>query len=502
MVREIILGVGLGAAVLLSTQGYNVIPILFLGGLLFLALQLVDGQILTRRFELGGKGRLPRKKVTFADIGGQEVAKREFLEALEFVLKDNEPAAALGIRPLRGILLAGPPGTGKTLMARAAADHAGFSFVAASGSQFVEMYAGVGAQRVREIFKRSRDLARKNGNGGAIVFIDELDVLAPKRGQHHSHLEYDQTLDQLLVEMDGIDPHDDVRLLVVGATNRADLLDPALLRPGRFDRLVRVDLPDRDGRLHILRIHGRGRPLGGNVDLERISREALGFSGAHLESLVNEAAIFALRAHRGQILQKDLLDALEKVSLGEKLERRPSAAELRRISVHEAGHALVSEHLRPGSVSMVTVASRGQALGYVRQTPRDEQYLLTPSDLRNQIAVCLGGAVAEEMLLGDRSTACAADFESALENARQIVYSGLSELGVVSRDSLPAGDLHRTVQELLKQEESSVRVFLETLEDVLEKVATALLENEGISGDELRLLLAPKGEGEPQPAAS
>ena len=225
------------------------------------------------------------------------------------------------------------------------------------------------------MFSRARKLAKEQKKPGAIIFIDEIEVLAGKRGTQVGHLEYDQTLNQLLVEMDGLTFEDDVRILVIGATNRQDLLDNAIQRPGRFDRMVRVDLPDKVGRKEILSLHLRNKPLADDCELEELARETFGLSGAHLESLCNEAAIIALRSGRDEICKADLTEALDKVLLGEKLERRPTETELRRVSVHEAGHAIVSELIRPGSVAQVTVAPRGNALGYVRHAPREDMYL-------------------------------------------------------------------------------------------------------------------------------
>ena len=265
-----------GVLLFAALIGINVLPYVLLLGLLV---------IMGRRFGWQGIGQgtgvllshaAQVPAISFADIGGQATAKQELLEALDFINQD-EATRRLGIRPLKGLLLIGPPGTGKTLLAKAAASYTDSAFLAASGSEFVEMYAGVGAQRVRQLFQRARDIARRQGKTKAVIFVDEIDVLGGHRGQHSSHLEYDQTLNQLLVEMDGINEDESIRLLVIGATNRADLLDAALLRPGRFDRLVRVDLPDKEARLQILQLHTRNKPLGADVDLAQLAEETYGF---------------------------------------------------------------------------------------------------------------------------------------------------------------------------------------------------------------------------------
>jgi cell division protease FtsH len=288
-------GIAAGALLFLLAQGIDLLPIVLLVALFALVLNVPALRGMTRRFaqpvRAGANG-----SISFQDIGGQASAKKELVEALDFI-QDPEAVQSLGIRPLKGILLTGPPGTGKTLLAKAAAQYTGSAFIAAAGSEFIEMYAGVGAQRVRDLFSRAREAAREQGLSSSIIFIDEIEVLGGKRGQNHGHLEYDQTINQLLVEMDGLRPgRDDVQLLVMAATNRADLLDDALTRPGRFDRIVRVDLPDREARREILSLHTRNKPLAPDVDLDRIARETFGFSGAHLESLANEAAIGALRS--------------------------------------------------------------------------------------------------------------------------------------------------------------------------------------------------------------
>ena len=306
-------------------------------------------------------------------------------------------------------------------MAKAAANYTDSVFVSASGSQFVEMYAGVGAQRVRRLFKQAASLAEQQGKRSCVVFIDEIDVLGARRGSHHGHMEYDQTLNELLTQLDGIDSSREVQTLIVAATNRPDILDPALLRPGRFDRIVRVDLPDKHGRLRILQIHAKGKPFAPEVDLERIAQETYGFSGAHLENVLNEAAINALRRSSEVIEPSDIQEAIEKVMLGEKLDRTPTAAERRRIAYHEAGHAMMAEHNRPGGGVLDHIASRGNALGYIRQSPTADQYLQTRDELVAGIQVCVAGAVSEELFLGQRSTGALGDIKQASEIAKRMV---------------------------------------------------------------------------------
>ena len=262
------------------------------------------------------------KDYNFENIGGQEVAKQELKEALEFLINSQEMNKR-GIRPLKGVLLTGPPGTGKTLLAKAAANYSDAVYLATSGSEFIEMYAGVGAQRVRKIFQTAREKAKKNNKNRAIIFIDEIDVLGAQRGSHASHMEYDQTLNQFLVEMDGLNNNEDVNILVIGATNRPDLLDSALLRPGRFDRQVKVDFPTLDGRLEILELHTKNKNLADDVNLTDIAKETYGFSGAHLENVTNEAAILALRNNSAFITQQHFKEAIDKVMLGEKLAEKP-----------------------------------------------------------------------------------------------------------------------------------------------------------------------------------
>ncbi len=486
---EIIGGMGAAIVIFLAVQGIDVLPALFLAGLLaalfFANIKRSGG----KSFANVTKNAAEEQLISFDDIGGQDMAKGELCEALEFI-KDIERIKTLGIRPLKGILLNGPPGTGKTLLAKAAASFTGSAFLAASGSEFVEMYVGVGAQRVRQLFKQARDLAKRNNKKSAVVFIDEIETLGGKRGQNAGHMEYDQTLNELLVQMDGMSENDDVRVLVIGATNRIDVLDPALLRPGRFDRQVKVDLPDKKGRIRILELHTRNKPLSGEVSLDDVANDTFGFSGAHLESVANEAAILAFRESAGAITAQHLRSAVEKVILGEKLDRIPSLAEKNRIAIHEAGHALLSEITQPGSVASVNVVPRGNALGYVRQTQQEDMYLYTVDYIKEKIAVAVAGAIAEELFLGARSTGASNDFKQATDMAKQIVFGGMSALGIVSPEDVPKDLLHTTITGIIKEVECQVRAVLTEKRGALSKTVEILLAKEFISGAELRELLS------------
>ncbi|MHB1418779.1 MAG: AAA family ATPase [Bacillota bacterium] len=486
MRKEILAGIGVAVIIFLALSGYQIMPYLLLG-----AVGLAMFFLLQQRglLPLGiGEDYVPATKITFDDIGGQSSAKKELQEALEFIIRGHR-IHEMGIRPLKGILLTGPPGTGKTLLAKAAATFTDSTFMATSGSEFIEMYAGVGAQRVRNLFRKAREKAKKESKGRSIVFIDEIEVLGGKRGSHSGHLEYDQTLNQLLVEMDGLNDNEEVRILVIGATNRKDMLDPAILRPGRFDRIVHVDLPEQEARLQILKLHCRNKPLADDADLESISRETFGFSGAHLESIANEAAILALREEAKYVTNKHMREAVDKVILGEKLERCPSQEERYRISVHETGHALVSEVVRPDSVSHLTITSRGNALGYMRQNPAGDLYLYTRNHLNNQIRICLAGAVAEEIMTGERSTGATNDFEEAIRHAQLIIKSGLSHLGIVAEADIPKNILHQTTTTILAQQEEVVRSILICRRDVLTEVSHNLMDRECLSGEQLRQLI-------------
>jgi cell division protease FtsH len=480
-VKELLIGFGTAILLFLGFLGYNIAPLLLFIGFAVLMLVMLERRTMVTS---GNKTVAVRHNVDFAQIGGQEHAKRELMEALDF-LRHRDKIQSLGIRPLKGILLTGPPGTGKTLMAKAAATYTDSVFVSASGSEFVEMYVGVGAQRVRELFRRARMTAKKEGKDSAIVFIDEIDVVGGKRGLH-SHQEYDQTLNQLLTEMDGMQTTQSPFVLVVAATNRVDILDPALLRPGRFDRIIKVDLPDREGRLHILKIQTQNKPLADDVNLEHVARETYGFSGAQLESLTNEAAIIALRENKDRIEQRHFRDAVDKVLMGEKTGRIPNREELLRVAIHELGHAITSELVRPHSVSHITIAPRGNALGFVRQIPEKDSYLYTVDQINNQIQVALGGSIAEELLYGNRSTGAQNDFQQASNLARTEVTCGLSRIGIVDADNLPQTILDEEVRFILSEQEKKTRKLLEPFTDAIRELADTIVQNENMSGDAFR----------------
>ena len=494
--RDWLIGAGVAVAIFLALIGINVLPLLVLGALGFAFYTLIERRQVA---PTGSKEAAIRHSVHFDHIGGQDHAKRELMEAPDF-LRYRDKIRSLGIRPLKGILLTGPPGTGKTMMAKAAATYTDSTFVSASGSEFVEMYVGVGAQRVRELFRKARQSARKEGRDNAIVFIDEIDVVGGKRGAH-SHQEYDQTLNQLLTEMDGMQTTQTPMVLVIAATNRADILDGALLRPGRFDRQIKVDLPDKEGRLHILRIQTKDKPLSEDVDLEHIARETFGFSGAQLESLANEAAIIALRQNAQRITQDFFRDAVDKVLMGEKTGRLPTVQELYRVAVHELGHAVASEVMRPHSVSHITIAPRGNALGFVRQIPESDGYLYTKEQLDQQIVVALGGAVTEELIFSNRSTGAQNDFLQASRIARTEVMCGLSRIGIVAEEHLPETILDEEVRHILAAIEGRTRDVLAPYAEALKTYADYVVSQESIDGDSFRSWLSECADA-PQPVAN
>jgi cell division protease FtsH len=409
-----------------------VLPLVVIGGFIFFMMRQAQGtnnQALSfgksrARMFLGNK-----TVVTFNDVAGVDEAKTELQEVVEF-LKYPEKFNSLGARIPRGVLLVGPPGTGKTLMARAVAGEAGVPFFSISGSEFVEMFVGVGASRVRDLF----DQAKRNSP--CIVFVDEIDAVGRQRGAGlgGSHDEREQTLNQILVEMDGFDTNTNV--IVVAATNRPDVLDPALLRPGRFDRQVILDRPDMKGRTEILKVHTKGKPLDKGVEVEGVARQSPGFSGADLANLVNEAAILAARRNKKVIGMSEFQEALERIVAGpERKSRVISDAEKAIIAYHEGGHAVVQRILpKCDPVAKVTIISRGMALGYTMALPTEDRYLQSKTEFEDKIAGLLAGNVSERLIFGDTTTGASNDIEKATDLARRMVTEfGMSDkLGPLS----------------------------------------------------------------------
>ena len=362
-------------------------------------------------------------KVTFSDVAGAEEAKEELEEIKEF-LKSPEKFNDLGAKIPKGVLLVGPPGTGKTLLARAVAGESNVPFYSISGSDFVEMFVGVGASRVRDLFKKAKD------SSPAIIFIDEIDAVGRMRGAGlgGGHDEREQTLNQLLVEMDGFESNQGV--ILMAATNRPDVLDPALLRPGRFDRQVIVDRPDLDGRTQILKVHSKGKPLAKNIDLKTIAKQTPGFTGADLANLLNESALLAARKSKKTISNTDIENSIDRVLAGpEKKSRLMSDEEKKIIAYHETGHALVGWALpNADPIHKVTIIPRGRALGYTQALPEREKYLSSKAELKDRLAMLMGGRVAEELVFKDPTTGASNDIEKATEIARRMVMEfGMSD---------------------------------------------------------------------------
>ncbi|NQF17418.1 ATP-dependent metallopeptidase FtsH/Yme1/Tma family protein [Brevibacillus sp. HB1.3] len=366
-----------------------------------------------------------KKRVTFDDVAGADEEKAELEEVVDF-LKDNRKFNAVGARIPKGVLLVGPPGTGKTLLARAVAGEAGVPFFSISGSDFVEMFVGVGASRVRDLFENAKK------NAPCIIFIDEIDAVGRQRGAGlgGGHDEREQTLNQLLVEMDGFGGNEGI--IMIAATNRPDILDPALLRPGRFDRQITVDRPDIKGREAVLKVHARNKPIGEDVKLEVIARGTSGFTGADLENLLNEAALLTARRNKKQITMTEVDEAIDRVIAGPaKKSRVVSEDERRLVAFHEAGHTIIGYHLRNAEmVHKVTIIPRGQAGGYTVMLPKEDRFFATKTDLLDKIVGLLGGRVAEELVLGDISTGAHNDFQRATAIARSMITEyGMSKLG-------------------------------------------------------------------------
>jgi cell division protease FtsH len=467
----------------------GLLPLLVIGGFIFFMMRQAQGtnnQALSfgksrARMFLGNK-----TVVTFNDVAGVDEAKTELQEVVEF-LKYPEKFNSLGARIPRGVLLVGPPGTGKTLMARAVAGEAGVPFFSISGSEFVEMFVGVGASRVRDLF----DQAKRNSP--CIVFVDEIDAVGRQRGAGlgGSHDEREQTLNQILVEMDGFDTNTNV--IVVAATNRPDVLDPALLRPGRFDRQVILDRPDMRGRTEILKVHTKGKPLDKGVEVEGVARQSPGFSGADLANLVNEAAILAARRNKKTIGMSEFQEALERIVAGpERRSRVISDAEKAIIAYHEGGHAVVQRILpKCDPVAKVTIISRGMALGYTMALPTEDRYLQSKTEFEDKIAGLLAGNVAERLIFGDTTTGSSNDIEKATTLARRMVTEfGMSDkLGPLSfgkRDELVF--LGREIGEQRNYSDVTAKTIDEEVRAIIDKAFERATEVLTVHRDKLTAL--------------
>jgi len=445
-----------------------------------------------------------KKRVTFDDVAGADEEKAELVEVVEF-LKDPRKFAAVGARIPKGVLLVGPPGTGKTLLARAVAGEAGVPFFSISGSDFVEMFVGVGASRVRDLFENAKK------NAPCIIFIDEIDAVGRQRGAGlgGGHDEREQTLNQLLVEMDGFGANEGI--IIVAATNRPDILDPALLRPGRFDRQITVDRPDVKGREAVLKVHARNKPLSDDVKLDVIARGTTGFTGADLENLLNEAALLTARRNKKQIGANEIDEAIDRVIAGPaKKSRVVSEDERRLVAFHEAGHTIVGYHLKNADmVHKVTIIPRGQAGGYTVMLPKEDRYFATKTDLLDKITGLLGGRVAEEIVLGDISTGAHNDFQRATAIARSMITEyGMSKLGpmqfgrsqgqvFLGRDfghernysEQIAYEIDQEMQNIINECYTRCKDLLTTHRDQLDLIANTLLRVETLDAEQIKELI-------------
>jgi len=452
--------------------------------------------------------------VRFDDVAGLDGPKRDLQEIVSF-LREPERFASVGADVPHGVLLAGPPGTGKTLLARAVAGEAEVPFWSVSGSDFIEMFVGVGAARVRDIFESCKKEAP------AILFIDEIDAVGRSRGTGlgGGHDEREQTLNQLLSEMDGFDPRD--RVVVLAATNRPDVLDKALLRPGRFDRQLGIDLPPVSARRAILDVHCRRKPIGDDVDLDTLARSTPGMSGADLANLTNEAALAAARAERNVITQADFDRALDKIVLGDEREITLSLPDRRRIAIHEAGHTMVAHNTKPGPPPhRVSIIPRGRSLGATQQVPEADQYVVSKPALEAKLAVLMGGYAAEHMVYGHGSTGAEDDLRKASQLAKRMVASyGMSEaIGPVfyeidaehpflGRQVATSGGtsdattalVEREVQRTLNEALERARSSLETERETFDRLVDDLLEHETLETEELEVLLGPRASGDRRP---
>ena len=486
----------------------SVVPTLLLIVLMFYFMrQMMGGNNKTMQF---GKANAKvteatRPKVKFADVAGIDEAVEELQEVRDF-LSNPDRYRKLGAKIPRGVLLVGPPGTGKTLLAKAVAGEAGVPFFSISGSDFVEMFVGVGASRVRDLFKEAK------AQSPSIIFIDEIDAVGRQRGAGlgGGHDEREQTLNQLLVEMDGFEENESV--ILIAATNRPDILDPALLRPGRFDRQITVDRPDVKGREQILRVHGANKPLDEDVKFDKLAQLTVGFTGADLANLMNEAALLAARRQRSLISMDEIEEAMERVIAGpQRKSRVMTELERRTIAFHESGHALVGhvlEHSDP--VHKISIVSRGRALGYTLQLPTEDHFLKTKNEMLDELAVFLGGRVAEELMCDDITSGASNDLERATKMAREMVTRlGMSEeLGTqvfgeaqhqvfLGRDYADHQDyseetarrIDTEVQRIMREAHSRAERILSERREQLELMASVLLERETVEGEAVEALL-------------
>ena len=497
----------------------NFLPLIFFGGLILLMMRQAQGSnSQTMSFGRSRARMMPlnRPTVTFTDVAGVEEAKAELEEVVDF-LKYPERFLQLGARIPKGVLLVGPPGTGKTLLARAVAGEAGVPFFHISGSEFVEMFVGVGAARVRDLFEQAKR------NSPCILFVDEIDAVGRHRGAGlgGGHDEREQTLNQILVEMDGFETN--TNIIVIAATNRPDILDPALLRPGRFDRRVTLDLPDVTGRAAILEVHAAGKPLSKEIKVEVLARETPGFSGADLSNLVNEAALLAARKNQSSIYMQDFEEAIERVIAGpERKSRVISQREKEMTAYHEAGHALVAWHLpHADRVHKISIVSRGNMGGHTTLLPEEDRYLWTKNQFEDMLAVMMGGRVAEELIFDEVTTGASNDIERATKTALGMVkrygmspslgprtFGKREELVFLGREISEERDYGDKIAEEIDVEvrqlisgayRQAQRLLLEH-KPKLVQVAEYLIEHEAISGDALQRLFndeLPGPEGEP-----
>ncbi|MCX8045042.1 MAG: ATP-dependent zinc metalloprotease FtsH [Desulfobacterota bacterium] len=487
-----------------------VIPVLLLGAVWYVAMKRITGQ--QPGFMTIGKNKARiymenELNVTFKDVAGVDEAKQELIEIIEF-LKEPAKFAEIGGKLPKGVLLVGPPGTGKTLLAKAVAGESHVPFFSMSGSEFVEMFVGLGAARVRDLFEQAKQKAP------CIIFIDELDALGKARGMGvvGGHDEREQTLNQLLVEMDGFDPKTGV--ILMAATNRPEILDPALLRPGRFDRHILVDRPDKQGRIEILKVHLKSVKVADDVDVEKLATMTPGMVGADLANLVNEAALLAVRRKKRVVGMDEFSEAVERIVAGlEKKNRLINKHEREIVAYHEIGHALVALSL-PGTdpVQKISIIPRGiAALGYTMQVPTEDRFLMRKTELLNRIATLLGGRAAEELMLGDISTGAHNDLARATDIARSMIkeYGMSKNIGHVylvreKRSRFldtglePAGDyseataemIDREIRQIIAEQYDVALGILRSNSKALEQGARLLLEKETITGDELKQLLA------------